>query len=71
MLWNTLATVVIANGDTAAAMPFLEEAVRLEPDFAKARYTRANARFEFGDVAGALDDVDRAIGSASSKAIWR
>jgi tetratricopeptide (TPR) repeat protein len=64
MLWNTLATVVIANGDTASAMPFLEEAVRLEPDFAKARYTLAHARMEFGDVAGALDDVDRAMGSA-------
>jgi tetratricopeptide (TPR) repeat protein len=64
MLWNTLATVVIAGGDTAAAMPFLEEAVRLEPDFAKARYTRAMARLEFADIDGALDDCDRAMASA-------
>jgi tetratricopeptide (TPR) repeat protein len=64
MLWNTLATVVIAGGDTAAAMPFLEEAVRLEPDFAKARYTRAMARLEFADVDGALEDCDRAMASA-------
>jgi tetratricopeptide (TPR) repeat protein len=61
MLWNTLATVLIARGDTAAAMPFLEEALRLKPDFAKARYTRSKARLEFGDFEGALADCDLAI----------
>ena len=61
MLWNTLATVLIARGDTAAAMPFLEEALRLKPDFAKARYTRSKARLEFGDFDGALADCDLAI----------
>jgi len=64
MLWNTLATVQIARGDTASAMPFLEEAVRLEPGFAKARYTRANARLELGDVEGALADCDAAASNA-------
>jgi tetratricopeptide (TPR) repeat protein len=61
MLWNTLATVLIARGDTASAMPFLEEALRLDPGFAKARYTRSSARLEFGDVDGALADVELAI----------
>ncbi len=64
MLWNTLATVLIARGDTAQAMPFLEEALRLEPKFAKARYTRSSARLEVGDVEGALADLDLAIGHA-------
>jgi tetratricopeptide (TPR) repeat protein len=74
MLWNALATVVISRGDTAQAMPFLEEAVRLDPDFAKARYTRAKARLELGDVDGALDDCDRAIADAeleSDRAMMR
>ena len=66
MLWNTLATVLIARGETAAAMPFLDEALRLEPAFAKARYTRSNARLEFGDVEGALADGDAAMASAES-----
>jgi hypothetical protein len=47
-------------------MPFLEEALRLEPAFAKARYTRSNARLEFGDVDGALADCDAAVASAES-----
>ena len=64
LLWNTLATVLIASGQTAAAMPFLEEAIRLEPSFAKARYTRAHARLEGGDVAGALADNDVAMANA-------
>ncbi len=61
MLWNTLATVLIARGDTASALPFLEEALRLEPNFAKARYTRSSARLEFGEVDGALEDSDLAM----------
>src|ERR1700722_20261361 len=64
MLWNTLATVLIARGDTALAVPFLDEALRLEPDFAKARYTRSSARLEFGDIDGALEDSDLAIAHA-------
>ncbi len=74
MLWNTLATVVIARGETAVAMPFLEEALRLDPAFAKASYTRANARLELGDLAGALADVDDAIAGAeldSDRAMMR
>jgi tetratricopeptide (TPR) repeat protein len=74
MLWNTLATVLISRGDTAAAMPFLEEALRLEPDFAKARYTRSCARLEFGDIDGALQDSDLAIAHAqldSERAMMR
>jgi tetratricopeptide (TPR) repeat protein len=74
MLWNTLATVLIARGDTALATPFLDEALRLEPDFAKARYTRSSARLEFGDIDGALVDSDMAIKHAlleSDRAMMR
>jgi hypothetical protein len=52
---------LIARGDTASALPFLEEALRLEPGFAKARYTRSSARLEGGDLDGALADLDLAI----------
>jgi tetratricopeptide (TPR) repeat protein len=74
MLWNTLATVVIARGETAVALPFLEEALRLDPAFARARYNRANARLELGSLAGALADIGAAIAGAeidSDRAMMR
>ncbi len=61
MLWNTMGSVVSEQGDFGTSIIFFEEALRLEPKFAKARYNRGNARFSLGDSAGALADVDAAM----------
>ncbi len=61
MLWNTMGTIVSDQGDFANALLFFEEALRLEPEFLKARYNRGNARLLLGDAAGALDDSDAAL----------
>lgn len=61
MLWNTMGTVVGERGDLATSLVFFEEAMRLEPGIAKARYNRGNARLALGDVDGALADVEHAM----------
>jgi tetratricopeptide (TPR) repeat protein len=63
-LWNTLGTVVDARGDAVDALAFFDEALRLDPDFAKARYNRGNARLQFGDFEGALADCEAAMTDA-------
>lgn len=66
VLWNTLGTVLSDQGDMATALTFFEESLRLKPDFAKARYNRANARQPMGDAAGALEDLEAALPGAES-----
>jgi tetratricopeptide (TPR) repeat protein len=64
LLWNTLAAAVAEQGETDTSLVFFDEALRLDPLFAKARYNRANVRLSLGDVAGALDDCEAALGAA-------
>lgn len=64
-LWNTLGTVVSAQGDAATALTFFDEALRLDPTFAKARYNRGNTKLEFGDTEGALEDCEGSMAGAS------
>ncbi|RYG18648.1 MAG: tetratricopeptide repeat protein [Caulobacteraceae bacterium] len=64
ILWNTVGTVMSDQGESAKALPFFEEALRLDPGFAKARYNRANVRFPLGDAAGALEDLEAAAAGA-------
>lgn len=66
VLWNTLGTVLSDQGDMTTALTFFEEALRLNPAFAKARYNRANARQPMGDAAGALEDLEAALPGAES-----
>lgn len=66
ILWNTLGTVLSDQGDMTTALTFFEEALRLDPGFAKARYNRANVRQPLGDEAGALEDLDAAALGAES-----
>lgn len=66
VLWNTLGTVLSDQGDMGTALTFFEEALRHDPDFAKARYNRANARQPLGDALGALEDIDAALPGAES-----
>ena len=66
VLWNTLGTVLSDQGDMGTALTFFEEALRLKPGFAKARYNRANARQPLGDSLGALEDLEAALPGAES-----
>ena len=66
LLWNTLGTVLSDQGDMVTALTFFEEALRLDPAFAKARYNRANARQPLGDADGALADIEAALPGAET-----
>lgn len=61
MLWNSLGTVVNEKADIANAQIFFEEALRLDPGFAKARYNLGNTRLALGDSDGALADCEAAM----------
>ena len=61
-LWNTLGTIVSDQGDPAMAMIFFKEALSHDPGFAKASYNLGNAKLLFGDLEGALQDCNAALG---------
>ncbi len=61
MLWNTMGTILSEQGDPAGSVTFFDEALRLEPGFAKARYNRGNARLALGVLDEALEDCDGAM----------
>ena len=61
LLWNTLGAMVAEQGETDGSLVFFDEALRLDPGFAKARYNRANIRLSLGDAPGALQDCDTAL----------
>lgn len=64
LLWNTLGTVLNEQGEIEQSITFYDEALRLDPDFAKCRYNRANARLSTGDALHALQDVEQALPGA-------
>ncbi|MDG2522441.1 tetratricopeptide repeat protein [Caulobacter segnis] len=66
MLWNTLGTILSNKGDSETARIFFDEALRLRPDFGLALYNRSAARFDLGDMDGAMTDCDAAIGLGGS-----
>jgi tetratricopeptide (TPR) repeat protein len=68
MLWNTLASVLTLQGETEQALTFYDEALRLSPDFASARYNRAMAAQVVGDGEAAIADFDIAIAGAADPA---
>ena len=63
LLWNTLGATVAEQGETDRSVIFFDEALQLDPAFAKARYNRANVRLSLGDAAGALEDCETALQS--------
>jgi tetratricopeptide (TPR) repeat protein len=64
MLWNTLGTILTDQGDFESALPFFDEALRLAPEFVKARYNRSTARLQMGDPQTALTDCEAALSGA-------
>ncbi|HEX4180270.1 MAG TPA: tetratricopeptide repeat-containing glycosyltransferase family protein [Caulobacteraceae bacterium] len=66
LLWNTLGTVLAAQGDMAVALTFFEEALRLDPAYWHALHNRSHARLHEGDLAGALEDCDAAMALPAS-----
>jgi tetratricopeptide (TPR) repeat protein len=60
-VWNTLGTVMAEQGDTVNAEIFFNEALRLDPAFAKARYNRGNMRLVLGEIEAALEDCETAL----------
>lgn len=67
LLWNTLGTVLSEQSDVDQSFVFFDEALRLDPGFAKARYNRGNARMALGDPEGALEDINTALPGAGSE----
>ena len=61
LLWNTLAAMTAEQGDVDTSVTFFDEALRLDPDYAKARYNRANVRLSLGDPVRALADCEQAL----------
>jgi tetratricopeptide (TPR) repeat protein len=74
MLWNTMGTILAEQGDYPNAFIFFQEALRLEPDFPKARYNLGNAHLALGDADSALEACERALeglGSDDERAMMR
>jgi len=61
LLWNTLGTVLTDQGDFESALPFFDEALRLDEGFVKARYNRSTATLQLGDPDAALIDCEAAL----------
>ncbi|CAN7316950.1 tetratricopeptide repeat protein [Phenylobacterium sp. LjRoot219] len=61
MLWNTMASVLAEQGDYTTCQVFLEEALRLDPEFHKARYNLGNCLQMLGHPQEALDACDSAL----------
>jgi tetratricopeptide (TPR) repeat protein len=61
LLWNTLGTVLTDQGDFESALPFFDEALRLDEGFVKARYNRSTAKLQLGDPDAALIDCVEAL----------
>jgi len=67
MLWNTMGTIVSDQGDFENTKVFLNEALRLQPDFAKARHNLASAHLMLGEVDEALTQNAAALGDVRAE----
>lgn len=67
-LWNTLGGVLATCGDPGQARTFFNEALRLAPDHAAARYNLACAELDVGEVETALRSCELAMAAASTPA---
>lgn len=65
MLWNTLGTVLCEQGDAATSVTFFSEALRLDPQFAKARYNLGNAAMAMGDIDTAEEHCEASMSQSA------
>ncbi len=68
LMWSTLATTLSLRGSPDQALVFYDEALRLAPDLANARFNRAKARLAAGWNAGVVDEIEAALSSAATPA---
>ena len=61
ILWNALATVLAEEGRADESLVFYEEAVRLDPGFARAHHNLGYAFQHLGELEKALAHYDRAL----------
>lgn len=61
LLWNTAGSLLSDMGDMRGALPYFDEALRLEPNFYRALYNRSTARAALGEPEAALADIDVAL----------
>ncbi len=61
LLWNTLGTILTDQGEFESALPFFDEALRLDGKFVKARYNRSTAKLQLGLPDDALVDCEAAL----------
>ena len=66
-LWNTLGTIMSERGDLKSALIFFDEALKFQPEFAKARYNRANTLLDLGEVETALAECEVAMAGAEAE----
>jgi tetratricopeptide (TPR) repeat protein len=64
-LWAGLGTVLVQQGRPADALPFIDEAIRLEPSAGSFHYLRANALADLGDHRRAVADYEIAASQVS------
>ncbi|MFI4974184.1 MAG: tetratricopeptide repeat protein [Caulobacterales bacterium] len=64
MLWNTLGTVLNQQGDTGTSLTFYDEAIRLDPTYAKALHNRSNALLSVGRADEAFADCEAAYAAS-------
>ena len=65
-LWNALGTVLLESGDPGQAVTFYNEAIRLDPDFARGWHNLAYALDLIGDLPGAISAFENALESPAS-----
>jgi tetratricopeptide (TPR) repeat protein len=68
ILWNTLGTVLNAQGDSLAALSAFDEALRQAPRFAAARYNRSGVLMDQGSTQAALAECEAALDIADATA---
>jgi tetratricopeptide (TPR) repeat protein len=61
LLWNSLGTVMTELGDMPTALIFYDEALKLQPEFPKARYNRSATLLAMGETEAALAACDAAL----------
>jgi tetratricopeptide (TPR) repeat protein len=65
VLWNTLGTLMMERGDTAKAIAFYGEALRLEPGLFDARHNLSAAFLAAGEPGRAVIEADKAIAAGA------